>query len=80
MRVHISVLSLVFTFHDCIDGRRAVPALQELACHAHQAADPPPPPPLPPWLFMYILSAISAASCTADSLLAPDDTRPAEDC
>ena len=35
------------------------------------------PPLPPPWLFMYILRAISPASCTADSLLASGETLPA---
>ncbi len=41
---------------------------------------PPMPPPEPPWLFMYIFKAISPASVTADSLLEPEETLPAEDC
>ncbi len=40
---------------------------------------PPLDPPDPPWLFMYILSAISPAFCTADSLLDPDATLPCDD-
>jgi len=41
---------------------------------------PPPEPPEPPELFMYNLSAVSAACCIADSLLAPDDTLPWDAC